>query len=57
MEERLAELDLSAPAHRDSDAENDLSSETEGAMRSAFESYIRGMVGSFITLNSSFCCM
>uniref|UniRef100_A0A3P8WXB4 HYLS1 centriolar and ciliogenesis associated n=1 Tax=Cynoglossus semilaevis TaxID=244447 RepID=A0A3P8WXB4_CYNSE len=43
VEERLAELDLSAPAHRDSDAENDLSSETEGAMRSAFESYIRGM--------------
>lgn len=53
LEERLAELHLSTTAQRDFEMENEdetgqsdsQSSETEGISMSAFESYIRGMVG------------
>lgn len=53
LEERLAELRLSTAAQRDSETENEdvtgrsdgRSSDAEEISMSAFESYIRGMVG------------
>lgn len=57
LEERLAELHLSTSPQRDSEMENEedatslsdaRSSEAEGISVSAFESYIRGMVGNVV---------
>lgn len=59
LEERLAELNLSTSPQRVFETENEditsqsdtQSSETGGISMSAFESYIRGMVGSVVSNN------
>ncbi|KAG7485874.1 hypothetical protein JOB18_020233 [Solea senegalensis] len=56
LEERLAEVDLSTSPQRDLETEHEdvvsqrdtLSSEADGISLSAFESYIRGMVGNVV---------
>lgn len=59
LEERLADLNLSPSAQRDFDAESEdvtsqsdtQSSESDRVPMSAFESYIRGMVGNVVSQN------